>query len=119
MADIHYNFFVLLSFCFSFKLDPNSVPDLHCKYFSGGYGLAVIWDHPYGVVDVVQVDIGSKSFNRSSNEPPRQEVTGLQVAQWYKVTATSISGAKKSKTESLNCQTDPTGKLRSNMFNIR
>ncbi|ROL46381.1 Receptor-type tyrosine-protein phosphatase H [Anabarilius grahami] len=90
-------------------LYPNSVPNLHCKYFSGGYGLAVIWDHPYGVVDVVQVDIGSKSLNRSSNESPRQEVTGLQAAQWYKVTVTSFSGAKQSKTESLNCQTDPAG----------
>ncbi|XP_048011611.1 receptor-type tyrosine-protein phosphatase H-like [Megalobrama amblycephala] len=90
-------------------LYPNSVPNLHCKYFSGGYGLAVIWDHPYGVVDVVQVDIGSKSFNCSSNESTRQEVTGLQAAQWYKVTATSFSGAKQSKTESLNCQTDPAG----------
>lgn len=87
--------------------------NLQCKYFSGGYGLAVIWDHPYGVMDVVQVDIGSQSFNRSSKESPRQEFKNLQVAHWYKVTATSFSGAKKSKMESLNCQTDPTGKLRS------
>lgn len=88
------------------------MPNLHCKHFSGGYGLAVIWDHPYGVVDMVQVDIGSKSFNRSSDES-RQEVTGLQAAQWYKVTVTSFSGAKQSKAESLNCQTDPAGKLTS------
>ncbi|XP_048028346.1 receptor-type tyrosine-protein phosphatase H-like [Megalobrama amblycephala] len=90
-------------------LDPNSVLNLQCKYFSGGYGLAVIWDHPYGVMDVVQVDIGSQSFNRSSKESPRQEFKNLQVAHWYKVTATSFSGAKKSKMESLNCQTDPAG----------
>ncbi|XP_048036300.1 receptor-type tyrosine-protein phosphatase H-like [Megalobrama amblycephala] len=90
-------------------LDPNSVLNLQCKYFSGGYGLAVIWDHPYGVMDVVQVDIGSQSFNHSSKESPRQEFKNLQVAHWYKVTATSFSGAKKSKMESLNCQTDPAG----------
>ncbi|XP_048031318.1 receptor-type tyrosine-protein phosphatase H-like isoform X2 [Megalobrama amblycephala] len=90
-------------------LDPNSVLNLKCKYFSGGYGLAVIWDHPYGVMDVVQVDIGSQSFNRSSKESPRQEFKNLQVAHWYNVTATSFSGAKKSKMESLNCQTDPAG----------
>ncbi|KAK9953538.1 hypothetical protein ABG768_017522 [Culter alburnus] len=90
-------------------LDPNSVLNLQCKYFSGGYGLAVIWDHPYGVMDVVQVDIGSQSFNRSSNELSRQEFKNLQVAHWYKVTATSFSGAKKSKMVSLNCQTDPAG----------
>ncbi|XP_051737786.1 receptor-type tyrosine-protein phosphatase H-like isoform X4 [Ctenopharyngodon idella] len=99
----------LLQCSHTLTLEPNSVPHLNCKYFSGGYGLVVIWDQPYGVVDVVQVDIGSQSFNRSSKESPRQEFKDLQVARWYNVTATSFSGDKKSKTESLKCQTDPTG----------
>lgn len=112
-ADIQHNFFVLLSFCFSFKLVPNVVLGLRCDYFSGGYGLAVIWDRPYGVVDVVQVEVGGQQINLSSNASPRHEVRSLQAAQWYRVGATSFSGAMKSKTESRDCQTDPRGKIRS------
>ncbi|KAI7792528.1 putative receptor-type tyrosine-protein phosphatase H-like [Triplophysa rosa] len=87
-------------------LAPNSVSRLHCNYFSGGYGLNVVWDTPYGVVNVVQVDVAGKSFNQSTS---RQEVKGLQVAQWYRVTATSFSGNMKSPAVLANCQTDPTG----------
>lgn len=101
-------------FCFSFKLVPNSVHNLRCDYFSGGYGLAVTWVRPNGVVDVVQVYVDRQHFNVSSSDiSPRHEVKSLQAAQWYKVTATSFSGAMKSKTESLDCQTDPRGKIRS------
>ncbi|XDV47148.1 hypothetical protein PO909_016852 [Leuciscus waleckii] len=92
------------------RLIPNSVLRLRCEHFSGGYGLAVIWDRPYGVVDVVQVEVGGQRFNLSSSDASsRQEVNSLQAAQWYNVTATSFSGAMKSKTESLDCQTDPAG----------
>ncbi|XP_073797528.1 receptor-type tyrosine-protein phosphatase H isoform X2 [Danio rerio] len=92
-------------------LVPNSVSHLCCKYHSGGYGLAVMWEYPDGVVDVVEVDVNKKSFNHShgSDEPTQQLVTGLQAAQWYKVTATSFSGARRSETISINCQTDPAG----------
>ncbi|KAA0704992.1 Receptor-type tyrosine-protein phosphatase H [Triplophysa tibetana] len=87
-------------------LAPNSVSHLHCNYFSGGYGLDVVWDAPYGVVNVVQLDVDGNIFNQSEN---RQQVKGLQVAKWYRVTATSFSGNKKSPAVSANCQTDPTG----------
>ncbi|XP_067290614.1 receptor-type tyrosine-protein phosphatase H [Pseudorasbora parva] len=90
-------------------LVPNSVPQLYCEHFSGGYGLVVIWEHPYGVVDVVQVDIDGQSFNRSSSESQRQEVKKLQAAKWYDVTATSFSGAMTSTTNKISCQTDPAG----------
>ncbi|XP_056105800.1 receptor-type tyrosine-protein phosphatase H-like isoform X2 [Rhinichthys klamathensis goyatoka] len=90
-------------------LVPNSVVRLRCDHFSGGYGLAVIWDPPYGVVDVVQVDVDKQRFILTSNASQRQEVKSLQAAQWYKVTATSFSGAMKSQTESRNCQTNPAG----------
>ncbi|XP_016410646.1 receptor-type tyrosine-protein phosphatase H-like [Sinocyclocheilus rhinocerous] len=92
-------------------LVPNSVSHLRCEYNSGGYGLAVIWDPPYGVVDVVQVDVDRQSFNKShsSEKPIRQEINGLQAAQWYKVTASSFSGAVRSQTISVNCQTNPSG----------
>ncbi|XP_077100377.1 receptor-type tyrosine-protein phosphatase H-like isoform X2 [Siphateles boraxobius] len=90
-------------------LVPNSVLNLRCEHFSGGYGLAVVWVRPYGVVDVVQVDVAKQSFNISSSTSTRQEVKNLQAAQWYTVTATSFSGAMKSEIESLKCQTDPTG----------
>ncbi|XP_056306605.1 receptor-type tyrosine-protein phosphatase H [Danio aesculapii] len=91
-------------------LVPNSVSHLHCKYYSGGYGLAVIWEHPTGIVDVVEVDVNGKSFNHSnsSEEPTQQLVTGLQAAEWYKVTATSISGARRNEM-TIHCQTDPAG----------
>ncbi|XP_039522534.1 receptor-type tyrosine-protein phosphatase H-like isoform X2 [Pimephales promelas] len=89
-------------------LVPNSVGRLRCEYFSGGYGLAVIWDPPTGVFDVVQVDVGKQSFNSSSKEQ-KLNVKSLQVAQWYTVTATSFSGAMRSKTASSNCQTNPAG----------
>lgn len=89
-------------------LAPNSVSRLHCNYFSGGYGLEVVWDAPYGVVNVVQLDVAGNIFNQSDN---RQQVKGLQVANWYRVTATSISGNMKSPAVSANCQTDPTGKI--------
>ncbi|XP_056594360.1 receptor-type tyrosine-protein phosphatase H isoform X2 [Triplophysa dalaica] len=87
-------------------LAPNSVSRLHCNYFSGGYGLEVVWDAPYGVVNVVQLDVAGNIFNQSEN---RQQVNGLQVAKWYRVTATSFSGNKTSPAVSVNCQTDPTG----------
>ncbi|XP_016329225.1 receptor-type tyrosine-protein phosphatase H-like [Sinocyclocheilus anshuiensis] len=92
-------------------LVPNSVSHLHCKYHSGGYGLAVIWDPPYGVVNMVQVDVGKQRFNQShsSEKTLTLEVKGLQAAQWYEVTATSFSGAMRSQTVSVNCQTDPAG----------
>ncbi|XP_016086708.1 receptor-type tyrosine-protein phosphatase H-like [Sinocyclocheilus grahami] len=92
-------------------LVPNSVSHLRCEYHSGGYGLAVIWDPPYGVVDVVQVDVDRQSFNKShsSEKTIRQEINGLQAAQWYKVTASSFSGAVRSQTVSVNCQTNPAG----------
>ncbi|XP_016396230.1 receptor-type tyrosine-protein phosphatase H-like [Sinocyclocheilus rhinocerous] len=92
-------------------LVPNSVSHLLCKYHSGGYGLAVIWDHPYGVVNMVQVDVGKQRFNQShsSEKTITLEVKGLQAAQWYEVTATSFSGAMRSQTVSVNCQTDPAG----------
>ncbi|KAL1248917.1 hypothetical protein QQF64_022235 [Cirrhinus molitorella] len=92
-------------------LVPNSVRHLQCNHHSGGYGLAVIWDPPVGVVDVVQVDVNGKSYNKSKNseEPTKQEVTGLQAAQWYNVTATSFSGNMISQTVSVNCQTNPAG----------
>uniref|UniRef100_A0A8C1KTA3 protein-tyrosine-phosphatase n=2 Tax=Cyprinus carpio TaxID=7962 RepID=A0A8C1KTA3_CYPCA len=92
-------------------LFPNSVPNLRCKYHSGGYGLVVIWDPPYGVVNMVQIDVRKQSFNQShsSENPQKVEVEGLQAAQWYKVTATSFSGAMRSHTVSVNCQTDPAG----------
>lgn len=95
-------------FLSTFDLAPNSVLRLQCNYFSGGYGLAVVWEPPSGVVNVVQVDVAGKSFNQSES---RQEVKGLQVAQWYKVTATSFSGNMKSPAVSANCQTDPAGKI--------
>ncbi|XP_043081873.1 receptor-type tyrosine-protein phosphatase H [Puntigrus tetrazona] len=92
-------------------LVPNSVSNLRCKYHSGGYGLAVIWEHSGGVVDVFQVDVERRSFNvtPSSDKTMRQDINDLQVAQWYKVTASSFSGAVKSQTVSINCQTDPAG----------
>ncbi|KAK7123986.1 hypothetical protein R3I93_022177 [Phoxinus phoxinus] len=99
----------LLQCSHNLTLVPNSVLNLSCTHFSGGYGLAVIWDLPNGVVDVVQVDVDRQSFNLSSNTSQRQEVKNLQVAQWYKVTATSFSGDMQSKTETHNCQTDPAG----------
>ncbi|XP_073797527.1 receptor-type tyrosine-protein phosphatase H isoform X2 [Danio rerio] len=92
-------------------LVPYVVSNLKCEYHSGGYGLAVMWDYPDGVVDVVEVDVNKKSFNHShgSDEPTQQLVTGLQAAQWYKVKATSFSGARRSETILINCQTDPAG----------
>ncbi|KAK2869865.1 hypothetical protein Q8A67_024257 [Cirrhinus molitorella] len=91
-------------------LVPNSVLYLHCKHYAGGYGLAVIWDHPYGVLDMVQVDVNGKSYNESSSkEQVTYNVTGLQAAQWYNVTATSFSGNMRSQTVSVNCQTNPAG----------
>ncbi|XP_051542774.1 receptor-type tyrosine-protein phosphatase H [Myxocyprinus asiaticus] len=87
-------------------LVPNCVSHLRCEYFSGGYGLAVFWNAPFGVVEVVQVDVDGRSFNQSHN---RQDVKGLQVAQWYKVAATSISGDLSSDRVTVNCQTDPKG----------
>ncbi|KAK7118123.1 hypothetical protein R3I94_021835 [Phoxinus phoxinus] len=99
----------LLQCSHNLTLVPNSVLNLRCTHSSGGYGLAVIWDLPNGVVELVQVDVDRQSFNLSSNTSQRQEVKNLQVAQWYKVTATSFSGAMQSKTETHNCQTDPAG----------
>ncbi|XP_058621181.1 receptor-type tyrosine-protein phosphatase H isoform X2 [Onychostoma macrolepis] len=92
-------------------LVPYSVSHLRCEYHSGGYGLAVIWDAPDGVVDVVQVDVGQQSLNKShsSEKTIRQEIIGLQAAQWYKVAASSFSGAMRSQTVSINCQTNPAG----------
>ncbi len=62
---------------------------------------------------MVQVDVDKRSFNKthSSEKTIRQEVKikGLQVAKWYKVTASSFSGAR-SQTVSVNCQTNPAGK---------
>uniref|UniRef100_A0A9J8DHT1 protein-tyrosine-phosphatase n=1 Tax=Cyprinus carpio carpio TaxID=630221 RepID=A0A9J8DHT1_CYPCA len=92
-------------------LDPYSVSHLRCEYHSGGYGLAVIWDTPYGVVDRVQVDVDRKSFNKSysSEKQIRLEINGLQAAKKYTVTATSFSGSRRSQTVSVNCETDPAG----------
>ncbi|XP_056306450.1 receptor-type tyrosine-protein phosphatase H [Danio aesculapii] len=92
-------------------LVPYVVSNLKCEYHSGGYGLAVKWVYPDGIVDVVGVDVNGKSFNHShgSDEPTQQLVTGLQAAQWYKVTATSFSGARRSETIWITCQTDPAG----------
>ncbi len=61
---------------------------------------------------MVQVDVDKQSFNKThgSEKTIRQEINGLQVAQWYKVTASSFSGAMMSQTVSVNCQTNPTGK---------
>ncbi|XP_065144043.1 receptor-type tyrosine-protein phosphatase H-like isoform X2 [Paramisgurnus dabryanus] len=86
-------------------LDPNSVSSLHCNHISGGYGLAVVWDTS-GIVDKVQVDVAGKSFNQSES---KLEVKGLQVAKWYKVSATSFSDDRMGPTVSVNCQTDPAG----------
>lgn len=107
--------YIFLSFFFSFKLDPYSVSHLRCEYHSGGYGLAVIWDTPYGVVDRVQVDVDRKSFNKSysSEKQIRLEINGLQAAKKYTVTATSFSGSRRSQTVSVNCETDPAGKIMS------
>ncbi|XP_059391527.1 receptor-type tyrosine-protein phosphatase H-like isoform X1 [Carassius carassius] len=92
-------------------LVPNSVSDLRCTHHSGGYGLAVMWDSPNGVLNMVQVDVGKQSFNQSHNSEKTQqvEVKGLQAAQWYTVTATSFSGDMRSQTVSVNCQTNPAG----------
>ncbi|XP_059380346.1 receptor-type tyrosine-protein phosphatase H-like [Carassius carassius] len=90
-------------------LAPNSVSHLSCEYHSGGYGLVVIWETPYGVVTGVQVDVDGRSFKQSDSSKKRQEIKGLQVAQWYKVTALSFSGAMRSQTVSVNCQTNPAG----------
>ncbi|TRY79015.1 hypothetical protein DNTS_022220 [Danionella cerebrum] len=65
-------------------LVPNTVTRLYCKYHSGGNGLEVMWEFPYGIVDVVQVDVNQKPFNiynNNSEEKGMQKVTGLQVAQ--------------------------------------
>ncbi len=61
---------------------------------------------------MVQVDVDKRSFNTTHNSDKtiRQEINGLQVAKWYKVTASSFSGAMISQTVSVNCQTNPAGK---------
>ncbi len=64
---------------------------------------------------MVQVDVDRQSFNKShsSEKTIRHEIKGLQAAQWYKVTASSFSGAMRSQTVSVNCQTNPAGKIMS------
>ncbi|XP_026056589.1 receptor-type tyrosine-protein phosphatase H-like [Carassius auratus] len=99
----------LLQCSHNLTLAPNSVSHLRCEYHSGGYGLAVIWESPYGAVDVVQVDVNGQSVNQSRSLEKKLEINGLQVAQWYKVTALSFSGAMRSQTVSVNCQTNPAG----------
>ncbi|XP_051538698.1 receptor-type tyrosine-protein phosphatase H-like [Myxocyprinus asiaticus] len=96
----------LLQCTHNLTIVPNSVSHLRCGYFFGGYGLAVFWDPPFGVVEVVQVEVDGKIFNQSNS---RQDVMGLQVAQLYTVNATSLSGDSRSDPVTVRCQTDPMG----------
>ncbi|RXN30523.1 receptor-type tyrosine- phosphatase H-like protein [Labeo rohita] len=64
------------------RLFPNSVSNLRCEYYSGGYGLVVIWDRLHGVVDVVQVGVNKKNFNQSQNlEPEQKDLSSVGIEQ--------------------------------------
>ncbi|KAL2078501.1 hypothetical protein ACEWY4_026186 [Coilia grayii] len=85
-------------------LVPEVVTSLSCD--SGDFYVSLRWEEPLGVWTELEVNVGGNSYPVESGT--ELHVPGLQPAQTYSVSVTSLSGAMRSSPQPISCQTQST-----------
>ncbi|KAL2078499.1 hypothetical protein ACEWY4_026184 [Coilia grayii] len=83
---------------------PEVVTSLSC--ISGDFYVSLRWEEPVGVWTELEVNVGGNSYPVESET--KLHVSGLQPAQTYSVSVTSLSGAMRSSPQPISCQTQST-----------
>ncbi|KAM5208837.1 receptor-type tyrosine-protein phosphatase H isoform 2-T2 [Hipposideros larvatus] len=90
--------------------DPDPVTITSCISISGGYGVILTWSCPTGGYEAFELHVGRQqsSQDRSSCETG-VSVLGLQPAQSYPATVTTIWSTMRAPPASVTCHTESTG----------
>ncbi|XP_062406631.1 receptor-type tyrosine-protein phosphatase beta-like [Sardina pilchardus] len=83
---------------------PAKVADLNCE--PGHFSLSLNWQEPFGVWTVVEVNVNG-GISQQVRETELM-VVGLQPAQTYIISVTSLSGSMRSSARRISCQTHST-----------
>ncbi|KAG5277501.1 hypothetical protein AALO_G00118350 [Alosa alosa] len=83
---------------------PAKVADLNCE--PGDFSLSLNWEEPFGVWTVVEVNVTGRISQRVTGTEVM--VAGLQPAQTYIISVTSLSGSMRSSPRWISCQTNST-----------
>ncbi|XP_041950223.1 uncharacterized protein LOC121711019 [Alosa sapidissima] len=89
---------------YTFTLVPAKVADLNCE--PGDFSLSLNWEEPFGVWTVVEVNVTGRISQRVTGTEVM--VAGLQPAQTYIISVTSLSGSMRSSPRWISCQTNST-----------
>ncbi|KAF6288893.1 protein tyrosine phosphatase receptor type H [Rhinolophus ferrumequinum] len=90
--------------------DPDAVTITSCISTQGGYGVILTWSCPTGGYEAFELQVGDQqvSQDRSSCETG-VSVWGLQPAQAYAATVTTIWSTMRAAPASVTCHTESTG----------
>nr|XP_019566530.1 PREDICTED: receptor-type tyrosine-protein phosphatase H isoform X1 [Rhinolophus sinicus] len=90
--------------------DPDPVTITSCISTHGGYGVILTWSCPTGGYEAFELQVGGQqvSQDRSSCETG-VSVSGLQPAQAYAATVTTIWSTMRAPPASVTCHTESTG----------
>ncbi|KAF6288898.1 protein tyrosine phosphatase receptor type H [Rhinolophus ferrumequinum] len=94
----------------SISTDPDAVTITSCISTQGGYGVILTWSCPTGGYEAFELQVGDQqvSQDRSSCETG-VSVWGLQPAQAYAATVTTIWSTMRAAPASVTCHTESTG----------
>lgn len=90
--------------------DPDAVTITSCISTQGGYGVILTWSCPTGGYEAFELQVGEQqvSQDRSSCETG-VSVWGLQPAQAYAASVTTIWSTMRAAPASVTCHTESTG----------
>lgn len=91
-------------------LAPAAVNIISCVSTSGGYGVILTWSCPSGSYETFEVEVGRKWSSRNESLCGQgMTVSGLDPAQSYTATVTTVSNKLKAQTVSTTCHTESAG----------
>ncbi|XP_024426241.2 receptor-type tyrosine-protein phosphatase H isoform X2 [Desmodus rotundus] len=94
----------------SASTDPDPVTITSCVSTSGGYGVLLTWSCPLGGYEAFELQVGRQQSSQDRSSCERGVfVSGLQPAQSYPATVTTVWAGMRAPAASMTCHTQSAG----------
>lgn len=106
----HLGWYILSDSSCPLHSDPDPVTITSCVSTSGGYGVLLTWSCPLGGYEAFELQVGRQQSSQDRSSCERGVfVSGLQPAQSYPATVTTVWAGMRAPAASMTCHTQSAG----------
>ncbi|XP_045686284.1 receptor-type tyrosine-protein phosphatase H [Phyllostomus hastatus] len=103
----------------SASTDPNPVTITSCVGTSGGYGVLLTWSCPLGGFEAFELQVGGQQSSQDRSSCERGvSVFGLQPAQSYPATVTTVWAGMRAPPAAVTCHTQSAGVIAGSIVGV-